>query len=193
MVTTEQIKTLRDQTGVSVMQCKKALESADGDFEKALVLLRKKGSEVAAKKADRELGAGTIASYVHGNGAVGALVELSCETDFVAKNEEFKQLAYNIAMQVVAQNPDFLRTEDILEKDRASASEVFAKELADKPLAMREKILQGKLKSYFADKVLLEQSFIRDPELTIGGIIEQAIQKFGEKIEIRRFSRFSVS
>src|SRR3989338_10940810 len=108
MVTTEQIKTLRDQTGVSVMQCKKALESADGDFEKALVLLRKKGSEVAAKKADRELGAGTIASYVHGNGAVGALVELSCETDFVAKNEEFKQLAYNIAMQVVAQNPDFL-------------------------------------------------------------------------------------
>ncbi len=192
MITTEQIKDLRDKTGISVMQCKKALEEAGGDMEKALILLRKKGAEVAAKKGNRTLGAGVIASYIHGNGTVGAMVELACETDFVSNNEEFKALARDIAMQVAASNPDFLSSADIDDAARAKASEVFAKETEGKPEELKAKILEGKISSYFADKILLEQPFIKNADLTIATLISNAIQKFGEKTEIVRFSRFSV-
>ena len=192
MITTEQIKSLRDSTGVSVMQCKKALEAAGGDREKALVMLRKKGAELAEKKGDRTLGAGTIAAYVHGNGGIAAVVVLRSETDFVSNNEEFKVLARDIAMHVAAQNPEFLRMSDVTEVAKKAASEVFAGEVAGKPEALREKILAGKLDAYFKDKVLLEQPFIKNPEVTINGLLQNAIQKFGEKIEIAQFSRFSV-
>jgi len=191
-ITTEQIKTLRDSSGISVMQCKKALEEAQGDMEKALIILRKKGADIATKKADRTLGAGVVASYIHGIGTVGAMVELSCETDFVSKNEEFKTLARDIAMQVAASNPLYLKAEDVAEDAKAKAREVFAKEVEGKPAAIVEKIMQGKLQSYFGEKTLLDQPFIKNPDLTIKMLIESAIQKFGEKIEVARFVRFSV-
>lgn len=192
IITTEQIKELRDKTGVSVMQCKKALEEAGGDMDKALIILRKKGSDIASKKSDRALGAGRIASYVHGNGSVGSIVELSSETDFVSKNDEFYSLAYDIAMQVAATNPTYLKKEDVTEEEKKKALEVFEKEVVGKPEAIKEKILQGKLDSYLADKILLEQPFVKDGNIKIKDLIESAIQKFGEKIEIARFSRFSV-
>ena len=192
MITTEQIKALRDQTGVSVMQCKKALEEAGGDSEKALVILRKKSGELSAKKADRTFGAGTIQAYVHANGSVAALVELNCETDFVSGNEEFKTLARDIAMHVTATNPKFLSKDQITESDMATARSVFAEEVKNKPAAMQDKILQGKLDTYFAEMVLLNQPFIKNPELTVQGLVDAAMQKFGEKVAIARFKRFKV-
>lgn len=191
-ITTEQIKELRDNTGLSIMQCKKALEETAGDMGKAIVLLQKKGAGIAAKKADRTLGAGSVAAYVHSNGNIGSLVELLCETDFVSNNKEFKDLAYNIAMHVAATNPLYLKMTDIPEATRKEAEEVFAKEVEGKPADMKAKILEGKLNAYFKDKVLLEQAYIKNPELTITSLIEGFIQKFGERTEIGRFSRFGV-
>ncbi|MFA6050575.1 MAG: elongation factor Ts [Candidatus Paceibacterota bacterium] len=193
MITTEQVKELRDKTGVSIMQCKKALEDAGGDFEKAMVLLKKKGAEIAEKKGDRTLAAGAVGAYVHASGNIGGMVELWCETDFVAKNEDFKALARDIAMQVVATNPKFLRAEDITPEERSKATEVFAKEVEGKPENMKAQILEGKLNAYFADMVLLEQPFIKNGDLTVAQMISNAIQKFGEKTEIGKFARFSTT
>ncbi len=192
MITTELIKQLRDKTGVSVMQCKKALEEAGGDIEKAIVVLQKNSKATALKKLDRVLGSGIIRAYVHGAGTVAAMIELSCETDFVANNEEFKTLAYEIAMHVAAANPEFLKKEDIGEEAKKTATEVFAEEVKGKPEDLKQKILEGKLASYFSERILMEQPFIKNGELKISNLIESAIQKFGEKIEITRFARFSV-
>ncbi len=192
MITTEQIKSLRDKTGVSVMQCKKALEEAGGDEEKALIILRKKSSEIAAKKGDRTFKAGAIQSYIHSTGNVGVMVELLCETDFVSNNEEFKTLARDIAMHIAATNPKFLKKEDIDEHSREKAAEVFAAEVKDKPENVKAKILAGKLETYFAELVLLDQPFVKNPEVTINGLIQLAVQKFGEKIELSRFVRYNV-
>ncbi len=192
MITTELIKELRDRTGVSVMQCKKALEEAGGDMEKALILLRKKSGEMAAKKGDRTFGAGTIQSYVHANGNVAAMVELLCETDFVSGNDGFKALARDIAMHITATNPKFLKKEDITPESLSKAREVFAEEVKDKPEAMREKILEGKLATYVSEMVLLDQPFIKNPDVTIRALIDAGMQKFGEKIEVARFVRYGV-
>ena len=191
-ITTELIKTLRDKTGVSVMQCKKALEEAGGDIDKATIILQKRSAEAALKKSDRELGAGVIESYVHSTKAVGAMVELMCETDFVSGNEDFKKLAYDIAMHIAAANPQYLKKEDISEESKAKALEVFTPEVEGKPEELKEKILSGKLDAFFSEQVLLEQTFIKNGDLTIKNLIEQGTQKFGEKIEITRFVRFSV-
>ena len=195
MITTEQIKDLRDQTGVSIMQCKKALEEAGGDAAKALVILRKKSGEIAAKRGDRTFGAGTVQAYVHSTGNVASVVVLMCETDFVSGNEEFKTLARDIAMHVTALNPKFLKKDDIKEEDKSAAREVFMKEISDqlqnKPKDMQDKILEGKLATYFGEMVLLDQPFIKNPEMTIQALIDNAVQKFGEKIAISKFSRFS--
>ncbi len=191
-ITTEQIKELRDSTGISIMQCKKALEEAGGDMDKARILLEKQSKAVAAKKGDRTLGAGVVASYIHNTGTVGTLVELSCETDFVAKNEDFKKLAYDIAMHVAAAAPEFLNKEDIDENATKKATEVFTEELEGKPEEMKEQILKGKLDSYFGEKILLEQKFIKNPEVTIQAMLDGAVQKFGEKTEITRFVRFAI-
>ena len=191
-ISTEQVKALRDQTGVSVMQCKKALEEAKGDVEKALVILRKVSSGLSAKKADRSFNAGTIQTYVHANGTVAAMVELDCETDFVANNDEFKALARDIAMHVAASNPKFLKREDITEADTRAAKEVFAEEVKGKPEAMRDKILQGKLDTYFAEMVLMDQPFIKNPEVTIQGLVDAAVQKFGEKTAVGRYMRYKI-
>jgi elongation factor Ts len=192
MVTTEQIKELRDMTGVSVIQCKKALEEANGDKEKALDILRKKSKDIAAKKGDRVFGAGSVASYIHSNGTVGALVELVTETDFVANNQEFKALAREIAMHVAASNPSYVRTSEIPESEQTKAKELFAGEVEGKPEELKEKILSGKIGSYFKERVLLEQPYIKNPDVTVSGLIEQAIQKFGEKIDVGRIARFDV-
>lgn len=191
-ITTEQVKELRDLTGISVMQCKKALEEAGGDMEKAKVILRKKSGELAAKKGDRTFKAGTVQSYAHSTGRVATLVELLCETDFVSGNEEFKALARDIAMHVTASNPKFLKKEDITEEARNTAKEVFMKEVEGKPKDMQDKILEGKLATYFGEMVLLNQPFIKNPEVTIEGLIQAAVQKFGEKIEVGRFVRLAV-
>ncbi len=191
-ISTELIKTLRDETGVSVMQCKKALEEAGGDIEKAKIILRKISKVSADKKAERNLGAGFIGSYIHANGNVGAMVELLCETDFVARNEDFKAIARDIAMHITASSPEYIRVEDIKEEDKAKAKELFEEEAKDKPAEMRAKIVEGKLASYFSEKVLLDQPFIKNPEITIKNLIEQATQKFGERTEVGRFSRLSI-
>jgi len=192
MITTEQIKELRDQTGVSVMQCKKALEEAGGDTEKALVILRKASSLIAAKKADRELGAGVVEAYVHTTKQVGAMVVLACETDFVAKNEAFVTLARDIAMHIAASAPTFKTKADVRESDVAAAREVFLNEIKDKPHEMQEKILEGKLQSYLKEQILLEQAFIKDPSRSINDLLTEATQKFGERIEVTDFTRYSV-
>lgn len=191
-ISTEVIKQLRDATGVSIMQCKKALEEVGGDIEKAKVILQKYSKAAADKKSDRTLGAGAVASYIHQGGKVGALVELMCETDFVSKNEEFQVLARDIAMHVAALSPQFLRKEDLKEEDMIAAKEVFAEEVEGKPEELKEKILSGKLDAYFSEKTLLEQSFIKNPEKTIKLMLDEAVQKFGEKVEITRFTRFSI-
>jgi len=191
-VTSDQIKELRDMTGVSVMQCKKALEEAGGDMEKAQILLKKKSSETAAKKSDRELGAGAIGSYVHNTNEVAAMVVLSCETDFVSKNEEFVELARDIAMHVAALAPLYITREEIDETAVEKAKEVFKDEIQDKPKEIQEKILEGKLDAHFKEQVLIEQSFVKDQEKTIGELITTAIQKFGENIVIAEMRRLSV-
>jgi elongation factor Ts len=190
-ITTEQVKALRDKTSLSIMQCHKALEEAGGDMEKAIVILQKRSGEIAQKKSERTLGAGIVSSYIHAAGSVGAIVELSCETDFVAKNEGFKALAYDLAMQVAATDPQFLKMEDINEEARKTASEVFAEEVKDKPEDLKAKILEGKLNAYFGENTLMEQPFIKNPDMKIKDLITGAVQKFGERTEIRRFVRFS--
>jgi elongation factor Ts len=191
-ITSAQLKELRDKTGISVMQCKKALEEAGGDMEKALIILQKKGGEAAQKKSDRALGAGAIGAYVHNTNEVAAFVHLASETDFVAKNEEFIKLARDIAMHVAAQAPLFIRREEVDEEALRKAREVFAEEVKDKPAEMQEKILEGKLAAYFKDRILMEQAFIKDETKTIGDLINAAIQKFGENIIIAEVKRMSV-
>lgn len=192
-ITTDMVKQLRDKTGVSIMQCKKALEETKGDIEKAIMVLQKKSAEIALKKGDRELGSGVVECYIHNTHRVGAMVELLCETDFVSNNDEFKKLARDIAMHISASNPQFLKVEDIDGHSKELAKEMFMKEVSDKPKDMQEKILEGKLASYWKDRVLLDQPFIKNPEVTIKNLIESATQKFGEKIELSNFTRYSIS
>lgn len=192
-ITTDRIKELRDKTGISVMQCRKALEEAGGDMDKAIIILQKQSKAVASKKADRSLKAGAVASYIHAVGGIGAMVELLCETDFVAKNAEFKALAYDIALHVAASSPEFLKQTDISAESRAKATEVFAEEAKDKPENMRKTIIDNKLNAYFNERVLLDQPFVKDQNITVGALVEAAVQKFGERIEISRFARFDVS
>jgi len=190
-ITTDMVKKLRDQTGVSVMQCKAALEEADGDVKKALLILSKKGGALAEKKADRSLGAGTVAAYVHANKEVASLVLLRSETDFVSKNEEFMNLAREIALQVAATNPQYVRREDIPVEQMENIKGLFIKEVDGKPDNLKETILAGKVDAYLKGIVLIEQEYIKDSEKTIRGLLEAAVQKFGERIDIEKFTRFS--
>jgi len=192
MATTEEIKALRDETGVSIMQCKKALEEAGGDMEKAKVILRKASAAIATKKADRELGAGIAAAYTHAGGAVVGAVVLACETDFVSRNPDFSKLAYDIAMHVAAMNPKYKTREAVPEEDLRAAKEVFAEEAANVPEANRDRAIQGKLDGYLKERVLLEQPFVKDGSVSVRELIDSAIQKFGEKVELVRYERLSV-
>ena len=189
-ISMDTLKQLREKTGLSVMQCKKALEEANGDVAQAEVILRKRSSSAAEKKGDRELASGTVASYLHG-GEIGAMVLLSCETDFVARNPEFPALAREIAMQVAATSPKYTRSEDIDEESVTAAKAVFSEEVKDKPAEMQEKILDGKMQSYFKDMVLMNQPYIKDDTKTVQQLVDEASQKFGERVEVSKFVRFS--
>ena len=189
-ISTDVIKELRDRTSVSIMQCKKALEEAGGDIAQAEVILRKRSAGAAEKKADRELAAGAIGTYVHEN-TIGAMVLLSSETDFVSQNPEFIALARDIAMHVAASNPKYITTEAIPADALEAARTVFVKEVEGKPAEMQEKILEGKMSSYFSTDVLVEQVYIKDESKKIRDLLNEASQKFGERIEVSQFSRFS--
>lgn len=191
-ITSAQIKELRDKTGISVMQCKKALEEAEGDMEKALIILKKKRSEAALKKSDRALAAGSVGVYTHNTNEVAAMVLLSCETDFVSKNEEFIALARDIAMHVAALDPKYISRAEVDEQALTKAKEVFQSEILDKPADMQEKILEGKLNAYFKEQILLEQPFIKNPDTTIGELVTGAVQKFGENVNVTEMRRLSV-
>jgi len=194
MVTSEKIKELREKTSVSMMACKNALEESGGDIEKAIVVLRKAGLKVADKKSERQVDAGIIEAYIHAGGRVGVLVEGRCETDFVSKNEGFKNFLHDIAMHIAALNPTYLNESDVPESAIAEAKDIFKEEIKglDKPEDMKEKIIDGKVKAYFKERVLLEQSFVKNPDITVNDYVRDAIQKFGENIEIARFTRFSI-
>lgn len=189
-ISIDTVKELREKTGLSVMQCRKALEEAGGDIDKAEVILRKRSSEAADKKSGREIGAGAVGMYLHDK-AIGAMVLLSSETDFVSKNPEFETLAREIAMQVAATNPQYLSSEDIAENEKEAAMTIFKEEVKDKPADMQEKILAGKMDSYFRDSVLLNQPYIKDETKSVKQLIDEASQKFGERVEISKFARFS--
>lgn len=193
-ISMEEVKKLRDETGISIMQCKKALEEAGGDMEKARIIMRKHASQIASKKADRELGAGVVQSYIHTTKRIGTLVELFCETDFVAQNSDFIAIAQDIALHVTAMNPEFTRVEDISEEARAKVTEIMKEEVAslDKPAEIKEKVLQGKIDDYFAERVLMSQPFVKNSEITIAGLIDQGIQKLGEKVELGKVVRFEI-
>ena len=193
-ITTSMIKELRGATGAGVLDCKKALEASGGSLEKAKAYLREKGLAAAAKKADREVKEGLIEAYVHAGGRVGALIELGCETDFVARTEDFKQLAHDLAMQVVASKPLYLTPDDIPPEVLEEEKNIYrtqAKELG-KPEHVVERIVEGKLQKYFEDVCLMRQPFIRDDELTVQDVITQMIAKVGENIVVRRFARFEL-
>jgi len=191
-ITSAQLKELRETTGISVMQCKKALVEAGGDMDKAIIILKKKRSEAADKKSDRKLGAGTVGAYIHNTNEVAAMVLLACETDFVSKNEEFVALARDIAMHIAATDPKYVSKAELPEEAITKAKEVFAAELVGKPVEMQEKIMEGKLASYFKDQILMEQDFIKNPDVTIGEMVTGAVQKFGENVSIAQISRLSL-
>lgn len=188
------IKQLRERTGVSIAECKKALEESAGDIEKACVVLKKFSLSAAEKKSGREVGSGVIESYIHGNGRVGVLIELRCETDFVARNPEFKELAHELAMQVAALSAKFVSREDIQKEIKDELSEVFKKDAEglNKPADIIKKIIDGKMEAVFKEQVLLEQPFIKNQDLTVAEFLQQAIQKFGENVKISRFARFEI-
>jgi len=194
MASIEQIKELRQQTGVSITECKKALEEADGDFEKSKKILRKWGKELAGKKSDRQAKEGIIEAYIHPNKKVGVLLELNCETDFVARSKDFKDLGHEICLQIAAMKPLFV-DEDGIPKDFLEEEEkVYKGQLkdSDKPKNIISQIIEGKLKKYKEEISLMSQSWIKDDSKKIKDLIEEYIAKIGENISIKGFSRFEI-
>jgi elongation factor Ts len=194
MASIEEIKQLREETGISVSECKKALEVSEGNLEKAKEVLRKKGMELANKKSERNAGAGIIHSYVHPNNRVGVLIELRCETDFVAKSEDFKALAHEIALQIAAMKPLYLSAENIPEDVIEKEKKIYQEQLSDseKPKEILSQIIEGKLKKYKEQNSLLSQLWIKDDSKTIKDLINEAISKIGENIVLNKFSRFEI-
>ncbi len=193
MISTEMIKNLREKTGVGMMECKKALTESNGDFEKAIDLLRQKGLAGALKKAGRIASEGLIDSYIH-MGKIGAMVEVNCETDFVARTDDFKELVKDIAMHVAAAMPLYLSRDDVTQDVIEREKEVYRAQVTDKPLHVVEKIIEGKLEKFYTDTCLLDQLFIKDPEQKkkIKDLVVEKITKLGENIIIRRFVRFQL-
>lgn len=190
------VKKLRETSGAPMMECKRALEEAGGDLEKALTILRKRGQATAAKKATREAKEGVVGSYIHAGGRIGVVVEVNCETDFVARNEEFQQLAHDLAMQICATDPRFIRKEDVTPEVLVREKEVLRAQAAasGKPETVLDRIVEGKLEKFYEDNCLYEQHFIKDTtgSTTVGELINSKVAKFGENITVRRFARFKV-
>ncbi len=193
-VSAEQIKKLREQTGAGVLDAKRTLEAYDGDFDKALAVLKEKGLKVAAKKAERVAKQGVIEAYVHAGSRIGVLVEVNCETDFVAATPEFRELAHDLALQIAATKPTYVAVEDIPASVIAERRKVFADAaIAEgKSPDVVEKIVTGKMEAFYDEACLLRQSFIRDETMTIRNLIQSAIAKFGENIVVRRFARLEL-
>jgi elongation factor Ts len=193
-ITTEQIKALREATGVGILDCRKALEQTNGDFDKAIDYLRQKGLAKAAKRADRDASEGVVELYSHGGGRVGVMVELNCETDFVGRSEAFRNLAHEIALQIAAASPLYVREDEIPEHELEREAEVArarAKE-EGKPEAILPRIVEGRLAKYKDEVVLLRQAYIRDENLTVEKLLHQSVGSIGENIIVRRFARWEL-
>ena len=193
-ITAGDVKNLREHTGAGMMDCKSALVEAQGDLTKAQELLRKKGLAAAAKRAGRSASEGMVGHYIHPGAKVGVLVEINCETDFVAKNDEFQALVRDVAMHIAAASPAYLNKEEVPEAVIAKEKEIYRAQAvgAGKPEAVADKIAEGKLKDFFATQCLLEQAFVRDPKITIGQLIQERVAIIKENIVVRRFSRYRV-
>jgi elongation factor Ts len=192
VISSELVKSLRDKTGAGMMDCKHALEASNGDMELATEYLRKKGAAVAAKRAEREANQGVVEAYIHAGGRIGAMVELNCETDFVAKTPEFRQLAHDIAMQIAAMTPLYVSKEDVDEATLQKEIEIYKAQAVNegKRPEIAEKIAQGRVEKFYQEVCLLEQSFIKDSGKTIKDLLSDATGRVGEKIGIRRFTRY---
>jgi len=191
-VSMEAVKELRERTGAGIMDCKKALEECDGDIERSIQLLRKKGYAEAEKKEQRETLEGWIGQYVHTNGKIGVLVEVNCETDFVARNDEFQTFVKDVCMQVAATDPLAVSREDLPQEVVEEQKQKYAQDCEGKPPHVIEKIVNGKMEKFYEEKCLLNQKFIKDETITIGELMKSLIAKFGENIRIRRFVRFEM-
>lgn len=193
MIETSQVTKLRSLTGAGIVDCKKALEESEGNFDSAVDYLRKKGQKIAANKEGRATHEGLVYAYIHTNGRVGALVEIACETDFVARNEQFKQFAHEVALQITASNPLYIRPEDVPQEMIEREKDVYRGQLpADKPEQIKEKILEGKLDKYFQEVCLLKQQSIKDEDKTIEQMLTEIVAKMGENIQVKRFCRYSL-
>ena len=191
-ITAKLVKQLRDQTGAGMMDCKSALVEAGGDLEQAIDLLRKKGIAKAAKKAGRATSEGLVASYIHAGGKIGVLVEVACETDFVARTDDFQQLVKDVAMHVAAADPRFVRREEVTDAVLERERKIYREQALEsgKPEKIVERIVDGKLEKFYAENVLLEQSFVKDPDHTVGELVAATVGKLGENIQVRRFARY---
>ena len=189
-----QVKELREKTGAPMMDCKQALTEAKGDLEQAIVLLRKKGVSVAAKKATRVTSEGSVAHYIHAGGKIGVLVEVNCESDFVARTDDFKELVHDIAMHIAASDPKFVRKEDVTPDAFEREKDIYRAQAAatGKPAPVVEKIVAGKMEKFYEEVCLLEQPFIKDQTISISQLIAAKVGKLGENIAVRRFARFKV-
>ena len=193
-ISAETVKALRDKTGAGFMECKSALTDADGDLDKAITILRKRGTAQAAKRAGRSTKQGVTGSYIHPGGSVGVLVEINCESDFVARTDDFKTLVKEVAMHIAASSPTYVRVEDIPVEIVEREKDIFRSQLegSNKPAQVIDKILDGKINSYYGQVVLLKQPSIRDPKTTVTDLVAATIAKVGENISIARFARFKV-
>lgn len=193
-ITSTMVKELRTKTGAGMMDCKEALAAVDGDFEKAIDFLRKKGLSAATKRSSKAAKDGTIASYIHMGGKIGVMVEVNCETDFVAKTEDFQTMARDIAMHIAASNPLYVRPDEIPETVMEREKEIYRSQLREekKPEKIWDKIIEGKLKKYYEDICLVEQKFVKNQDITVGTLVSNMIAKTGENIIIRRFARFQL-
>lgn len=191
-VTTEKIKELRELSGAGMMDCKRALEETNGDLQKAMEVLRKKGAATAAKRADKEANQGVVEAYIHAGGRIGAMVELNCETDFVAKTPDFRALAHDIAMQIAAMSPRYISREHVEQPVIDKELEIYKTQAKNegKPAQVAEKIAQGRLDKFYEEVCLMEQSFIKDSGKTIKDLLDEATAKVGERVSIRRFMRY---
>jgi elongation factor Ts len=192
MITAEKVKELRERTGAGMMDCKKALSEANGDMERAIELLREKGLAAAAKKAGRIAAEGIVDAYIHGNGRIGVLVEVNSETDFVAKNEDFRAFVREIAMQIAAANPQYVRREEVPVEVVEKEKEILRAQALNegKPEKIVEKMVEGRLEKFYKEVCLLEQPYIKDPDKTVKDLLTEKIAVIGENINIRRFARF---
>ena len=194
MFTAQDVKTLRERTGAGMMDCKKAMVETDGDMEKAIELLREKGLAAAAKKAGRIAAEGVVDSYIHMGGRIGVLVEVNCETDFVAKTDDFRNLVHDVALQIAAANPTYVNPVDVPAAVLEAEKEILRAQALNegKPEKIVEKMVEGRIKKYYEDNCLMNQRFVKDPDVTIGQLVTEKTAKIGEKISIRRFVRFEM-